>query len=185
MNKRIKSFGVAAGVFLATGIVVYAVTTLFFTKSVTSKLNKKTIFQFDLSTELSDSEVGPGDSFALHPVVKNDATEEMYVFIKIQMPEYDGEPLYIMDADGSWMLVESTGDSVVYAYGNPEMIILYPGESTSALTDRMTMRSISNADYAAIDDINITITGYSIGTEGVDSVPGEAWSACKQIGGLE
>ncbi|MGN0398097.1 MAG: hypothetical protein ACI4EL_08845 [Candidatus Fimimorpha sp.] len=65
------------------------------------------------------------------------------------------------------------------------MTILNPGESTSALTSQMTLRSISNAEYASIDNINVTITGYAIGTEDVDSTPNQAWSMCKQIGNLE
>ena len=48
----------------------------------------------------------------------------------------------------------------------------------------MTMRSISNAEYAVIDDINITITGYAIGTEDVSTNPKDAWNECKEIGNL-
>ena len=50
---------------MATVIVVYAITSLFLTKSQTSEFSKKQIFQFDLDTGLSSSEVGPGDSFAV------------------------------------------------------------------------------------------------------------------------
>ena len=55
------------------------------------------------------------------------------------------------------------------------------GESTTALTEQMTMRSITNAEYAGIDDINITLTGYAIGVEDVPTVPEEAWEHCKLI----
>ena len=54
----------------------------------------------------------------------------------------------------------------VYAYGSADMTALQPGESTSELIEQMTMRSITNAEYAAMNDINITITGYAMGTEG-------------------
>ena len=49
----------------------------------------------------------------------------------------------------------------------------------------MTMSSITNAEYAAIDDINITITSYGVGIEGVSTVPSEAWNECKAIGGID
>lgn len=62
------------------------------------------------------------------------------------------------------------------------MTVLSPGDSTSALTEQMTMKSISNAEFAAIDDINITITGYAIGTEDVSTNPIYAWNECKPIG---
>ena len=74
---------------------------------------------------------------------------------------------------------------VVYAYGNNDMTILSPGESTSALTNQMTMSSISNAEYAAVDDINITITGYAIGIEDVAMNPTDAWNECKVIGDIQ
>ena len=61
------------------------------------------------------------------------------------------------------------------------MTVLSPGNCTTALTEQMTMRSITNAEYAGIDDINITFTGYAIGVEDVPTVPEEAWEHCKWI----
>lgn len=149
------------------------------------EFSKKVIFLFDLGIGMSAGEVGPGDSVSVNPVVTNSATEDMYVFVKIQMPEWDGSPLYTFRADDAWTLVESEGGAVIYAYANPEMTILNPGESTSALTNQMNMRSISNAEYAAIDDINITFTGYAVGTEEVSTNPTDAWSECKAIGNIQ
>ena len=121
----------------------------------------------------------------VNPVVTNSATEEMYVFVKIDMSEWDGSPLYTFQADDQWELVESAGGTAVYAYGNPEMTILNPGESTPALTNQMVMQSISNAEYAAIDDINVTVTCQAIGTEGVATNPADAWNECKTIGNIQ
>ena len=77
MNKKAGKIGIACGILLGTTIIAYAITSLFFTKSERSKLSKKTIFQFDLSTDMSATEVGPGGSFDVKPVVYNNATEEM------------------------------------------------------------------------------------------------------------
>ena len=170
---------------MATVMVAYAITSLFFTKSQTSELSKKQIFQFDLETGMNSGEIGPGDSFAVNPVITNDATEEMYVFVKIQMPTTENGVLYTFEAGEEWTLVESGNGTVVYAYGITEMTVLSPGDSTSALTNQMTMKSISNAEYAAVDDINITITGYAIGVEGVATNPMEEWNQCKVIGNIE
>ena len=170
---------------MATVIVAYAVTNLFFTKSQTSDFSKKQIFQFDLDTGLSSGEVGPGDSFSVSPVIFNDATEEMYVFIQVDMPETANGMLYSFEADADWCFISEDGGTVVYAYGNSEMTALQPGESTSALTEQMTMDEVSNAEYAAIDDINITITGYAIGTEDMSTNPTDAWNECKAISEIE
>ena len=97
--------------------------------------------------------MGPGDSFFVKPVVTNSATEEMYVFIQVDMPETADGMLYSFDADEEWTLVESGNGTVVYAYGMDEMTLLGSGDSTSALTNQMTMKSISNAEYADIEDI--------------------------------
>ena len=185
MKRRIITIGLWTGIFLAAAIVAYAITTLFLSKSQTSEFSKKQIFQFDLDTGLSSSELGPGDSFAVSPVIFNDATEEMYVFIQVDMPETADGMLYSFDADEEWTLVESGNGTVVYAYGTDEMTLLGSGDNTSALTNQMTMQSISNAEYAGIDDINITITGYAIGTEGVSTNPTDAWNECKAIGEIE
>ena len=184
VKKRIIIIGVLSGVFWANVIVAYAITNLFFTQSRTTGFSKKVIFQFDLGIGTSAEEVGPGDSISVNPVVTNSATEDMYVFVKIQMPEWDGSPLYTFRADEVWVLVESEGSASVYAYAYPEMTTLSPGDSTLALTNQMSMRSISNAEYAAIDDINITITGYAIGTEDVSTNPNDAWNECKEIGNI-
>ena len=61
------------------------------------------------------------------------------------------------------------------------MTVLSPGNCTTGLTEQMTMRSITNAEYAGIDDINITLTGYAIGVEDVSDNPTEAWFVCKSI----
>ena len=185
MNKKAGKIGIACGILLGTTIIAYAITSLFFTKSERSKLSKKTVFQFDLSTDMSATEVGPGDSFDVKPIVYNDATEEMYVFIQVDMPTIANGALYSFEVDNEWTLVESGNDTVVYAYGNTDMTILSPGESTCALTNQMTMSSISNAEYAAVDDINITITGYAIGIEDVSMNPTDAWNECKVIGDIQ
>ena len=97
------------------------------------EFSKKVIFLFDLGIGMSAGEVGPGDSVSVNPVVTNSATEDMYVFVKIQMPEWDGSPLYTFRADDAWTLVESEGGAVIYAYANPEMTVLSPSRIASDL----------------------------------------------------
>lgn len=184
MNKIVAKAGMAVGIFLGVAIVAYAITNLFFSKSVTTSFTPKEIFQFDFNIGLSSGEIGPGDSFSVNPVIYNDATEDMFVFIEIEMPLVGTTPLYSFTPSDEWCVVESDGGVVVYAYtaGSELMTALTPGESTTALTEQMTMRSITNAEYAGINDINITLTGYAIGVEDVSDNPTEAWFVCKEIG---
>ena len=183
MNNKVATAGMAVGIFLGAAIVAYASTNLFSMKSYTTSFTPKQIFQFDFNTGLNGGEVGPGDSFSVNPVIYNDATEDMFVFIRVDMHFVDGSPLYTFEVDRDWTQVESDEGMVVYAYtaGSEGMTALTPGEITTALTEQMTMRSITNAEYAGIDDINITLTGYAIGVENVPTVPEEAWVYCKSI----
>ena len=185
MKKKMVGTGIVFGIILCTTIIVYAITALFYSNSVTSNLTKKVVFQFDLSTDMAETEVGPGDSFDVKPTIANDATEEMYVFIRIDMPTtYDGV-LYTFEVHDDWIIVSDNGGTIVFAYAGSDMTALQPGDSTAVLTEQMTMKSISNAEYAGIDDINITITGYAIGTEDVPTYPIEAWNYCKSIGNVQ
>lgn len=185
MNKKVVGTGIVCGILLCTTIIAYAITTLFYSNSVTSNLTKKVVFQFDLSTDMEETEVGPGDSFDVKPIIYNDATEEMYVFIRIDMPTTDGGVLYTFEVQDEWITVSNNGGTIVFAYAGSEMTVLQPGDCTFALTEQMTMNGISNAEYAAIDDINITITGYAIGIEDVPTNPIEAWNYCKIIGNIQ
>lgn len=182
--KKIMKIAVMIGLLVIGGAGVYAMTRYYLAKSVTSEFTKKHIFTFDLSTELTPEEIGPGDSFRVNPTVYNDATEEMYVFLSLDMPLVSETALYSYEIDNdSWIMVEKAGGTVVYAYASNETMTPLPsGDTTTALTDQMSMRDISNADYAAIEDINFTITGYGMGTEEVITDPNEAWVYCKAIG---
>ena len=182
MNKKLVKAVIVCGVLVLTTVIAYAITTLFFTKSVSSQLSKKMVFQFDLETDMTATEVGPGESFDVKPVVTSDATEAMYVFIQVDMPETFDGALYTFEVHPDWIPVGDSDGRVVYAYAGSEMTPLQPGDSTSALTEQMTMKSISNAEYAGVDDINISITGYAIGTEDVSADPQEAWEQYKAIG---
>lgn len=161
--KKAARIGIVCGILLGTTMIAYAITTLFFTYRVTSHLLKKTVFQFDLTTDMTEAEVGPGDRFNVKPVIRNNATEEMYVFIQVDMLVIGNGALYSFDVDREWIPVSDHDGTIVYAYAGSEMTTLPPGECTTALTEQMTMNEISYAEYAAIDDINITITGYAIG----------------------
>lgn len=98
------------------------------------------MFQFDLTTDMEAAEERPGDSFDVKPVVYSDATEEMYVFIQVNMPTTVDGALYSFDADNEWIPVSDNDGTIIYAYASSEMTALQPGDSTSALTEQMTMR---------------------------------------------
>lgn len=66
----------------------------------------------------------------------------------------------------NWSNVDSGNVTVVYSCKSADMTALHPGDSTSVQSTQMIMKSITK-EYVAIDDINITITGYAMRTGAV------------------
>ena len=97
--KKIMKIAVMIGLLVIGGAGVYAMTRYYLAKSVKSEFTKKHIFTFDLSTGLTPEEIGPGDSFRVNPTVHNDATEEIYAFISLEMPRTADVFLYEYEVD--------------------------------------------------------------------------------------
>ncbi len=98
------------------------------------------------------------------------------------MPKYNNAGLYNLDPNSGWSLEESKvvdGQYIaVYRYDD----ILTPGVSTSALADKLTMVDISLSDYAEVENINVTMTGYACGAEG--ETLDTAWDSIKENYGM-
>lgn len=167
-----------------TTVVAYAVTTLFFKgEPQTSDYSKKTYFEFEGEGFFTASgEVGPGESMSINPVITSEATVDMYVFIKVEMPSFSSAGLYNLNTGSGWSVEESgvVGDKYVTVYRYND--ILTPGASTNALGSSLTMVNMSLADYADLSDINVTMTGYACCAE--DEEPSTAWESIKGNYGL-
>lgn len=186
MRKILKTLMVI-GLLIAGSVAVYALANHFLMTSQKSNFTKKDIFEFNLSTKLAGGEIGPNSSFEFAPKIYNDATEEMYVFISIEMPLVSGNAIYSYEIDNQYWVevgseVEGEDGTFVYAYATEDgMVSLNPGEESIPLTQQMSMISMENYEYAQIDDINFTVTGYAISIEDLDPDPSSAWNICKEI----
>lgn len=179
MKKCFTAILITLAILMTTGVVAYAIATLFF-KGVTqtSDYNKKIYFGFSGDGFFTESGVvGPGESMSINPVITSDATVDMYVFIRVEMAEYNDAGLYSLDLNSGWSFVEgsSTDDRYIAVYRYD--YALTPGASTSALADKLTMVDMSLADYAVIGNINVTMTGYACGTK--DESLETAWESIK------
>lgn len=182
--KRSTAVILILAILAMTTVVAYAVTTLFFKgETQTSDYSKKTYFQFDGSSFFTASgEVGPGESMSIDPVITSNATVDMYVFIRVEMPSYSSAGLYGIDLNSRWSVEEAqvVGDKYIAVYRYNDLVA--PGASTSALGSSLTMVDMSLVDYAGLDDINVTMTGYACGAEG-ESLD-TAWDSIKGNYGL-
>ncbi len=167
--------------FTVTG---YAVSKYFASsESQTSVYNKKTYFEFVMPEVFTQSgEIGPGDSMNMNPVITSNATMDMFVFLRVEEPAYNGGGLYSITPGNGWTIVESFQDGSkwieVYQYDD----VLGPGSSTVALSSSLKMTDMSRSEYAEISDVNITITGFAIGTD--EEELENAWTDIKDHFGL-
>lgn len=100
----------------------------------------------------------------------------MYVFIRVDMPFIEGDPLYTLNVNNDWRLIEQKEGVLVYA-----LYVLSPGENTSILATKMTMKNILVVDYSSIEDINVTFTAYVMACNNVGDDPNEAWNIMKEL----
>lgn len=99
-------------------------------------------------------------------MISSNATVDMFVFIRVEMPSYSSGGLYSLDMNSGWECIEAgeTGDKYIAVYRYDDVVA--PGASTTALGSSLTMVNMSLADYADLSDINVTMTGYACGAEG-------------------
>lgn len=182
--KRSTAVILILAILAMTTVVAYAVTTLFFKgETQTSDYSKKTYFQFDGSSFFTASgEVGPGESMSINPVITSNATVDMYVFIRVEMPQYGSSGLYELNTGSGWSVEEAqvVGNKYVTVYRYNDIVT--PGASTTALGSSLTMVDMSLDDYVEISDINVTMTGYACGAE--DETIDTAWESIKGNYGL-
>ena len=86
--------------------VVGAIVDYFGFKSVRTSYSKKVIFEFDFSASFDATIIGLGESVYINPYITNNSTELMYVFIKVDMPFIEGDPLYTINVNDDWILIE-------------------------------------------------------------------------------
>lgn len=127
-----------------------------------------------------DADVGQGDAVAVNPVIISDSTENMFVFMAVEMDSIDGSPIYEYDVDDSWTLVNDD-EYLVYGYGtSDELTMIGPGDSTTPLTIRLTLKNIAIPEYAFVSGIDVTFNVYAIASDGLSNIPVEAWMVAKK-----
>lgn len=184
MKKRLTTLLLTLLILMTTTVVAYALVTYITTKTQTSSFTKKEYFEMsDSEIFATSSEVGPGETVSINPVITSESSVDMYVFIKVEMPGYNGGGLYRLDMNSGWSLVES-GESngtwvEVYRYDTE----LTPDQSTTVLANKLTMVNMTLAEFAEISDIDVSMTGYACRTADVAGID-EAWDYIKSEAGM-
>ena len=171
-------------IVLLCAIAVYAASLLFKAGNTYNiGVGHVTVFEFtDVNPYTGEASLAPGDSMTIYPKITSTATVPMYAYMVVRMPAAtaaDGgeQGLYEITPGGAWSEVDSfKADDIwvkAYQYG-----LLEPDENTGDAGWTVTMSSISNSEYAGIDDLNYSVTGYGIGTDNEELE--NAWSDLKE-----
>ena len=197
-NRRTSSFSslvTAVFIGIASGMIISYAASMFFTSSEpqTSNYHFKHIFKMDVSSFFAEAgDFTPGMSRSINPVVTLDATMDGFIVIVVEMPKFNRAGLYVIssstgDSLDDWTLVESwaQGDSWFEAYRYNE--VLSAGTSTKPLGNKITMRTMSNAEYGQqfsdADNLNVTMTAYACGIDQGETLE-NAWGSIKSHFGL-
>ena len=184
MKKRFTTILITLALLMTTTVVAYALVTYITTKTQTSSFTKKEYFEISGSEIFSESSaVGPGEKVSINPMITSMSSVDMYVFIRVEMPVFNGDGLYELDVDASWSLVESeVVDNKwieVYRYDSE----LKPDQSTTVLANKLAMVNMTLAEFVEISDIDVSMTGFACRTADVASID-EAWDYIKAEAGM-
>ena len=181
--KNIKKIIIGAIFFFIAVRGVYAAITYFASASVKYKVYHKEQFTlFDLAT-VEDTELLPGESFAVSPAIHNNSTEKAYGFISIDFPALNGDKAYTYNINPGWVEVTHDNSHYVYAYaGNGNMTSIdYNGE-TEAVMSEVTLSDMTMDNFKAIDDLSVEVTAYIIGSNVTAADVYTAWSTIQGYG---
>ena len=183
--KRPARVAAGIGILLGIGIIAFAISSWFSSIGTqTSDFKPKVYFEFETNDFFTaDGEIGPGESKSINPIVTSNSSIPSYVVFRVVMPlTSSSEGLYNIESGSAWSLVESgvvDGQWVeVYLYSEA----LAPEASTSPLGPTVTMKEIGMSEYASLEDLNISMSAYAVGTD--DEEMENAWKDIKAHYGL-
>ena len=184
MKKRFATILITLAILMTTGIVAYAVINYITTETQTSSFTKKEYFEMECSEIFAEtSEVGPGESVSVNPVITSESSVDIYVFIRVEMPVYNSGGLYELTVNDGWSLVEIEAVDnkwgEVYRYDD----VLTPDQSTTVLANKLTMVNMTLAEFAEISEIDVSMTGYACRVADVAGID-EAWEYIKSEAGM-
>ena len=184
MKKRLTALLLMLLILMTTTVVAYALVTYITTMTQTSSFTKKEYFEMSGSEIFpASSEVGPGETVSINPTITSMSSVDMYVFIRVEMPCYSSGGLYDLIVNDSWSLIEnseSNGTWVeVYRYDSE----LKPDQSTTVLANKLAMVNMTLAEFAEIEEIDVSMTGFACRVADVAGID-EAWDYIKSEAGM-
>ena len=163
-----------AGIPVATTLAAFTIGSLLGSQEATINNTKGHHFAITLTGVTEGSDVVPGDTFSVSPVITNTSkTEKIYVFISF---EYNPN-VYSLTPDIDWQLVNSGNNKYVYSYSGEDTMTIVDFDQSVTFDGTFTV--IANGEtFAALTDENLTIkvVGYGISKDICSTNYLEAWA---------
>ena len=186
MKKRTRIL-IAIVCFLAIPIIAYAASRLMAnTDSQTIHIGHENYVKITPSKFFpAEAKLKPGDSFSINPTLTNDGSVDMYMFMRAEMPVYSNSGLFEINIGSGWELIKSEIDpndssQWIEVYRYQQMVP--PDQTTTAMADKVTLKKISNYEFAQMGDMPITMTGYGCAVS--EATAGTAWGEIESYFGL-
>ena len=91
MKKRLTTILITLALLMTTTVVAYAVINYITTETHTSSYTKKEYFEISSSQFFTaEGDIGPGESMSINPIITSESSVDMYVFIRVEVPVYNG-----------------------------------------------------------------------------------------------
>ena len=179
MKRYQRILSISGGVSLLTLLVVGTTTALLTDKEQSEHMFTVSAETVDIELSVTgitgdSTEIVPGESFDIKPIITNAGTGSALVFLEMDVPKIGDTPIFTYTADESaWELV-STGTEddyykAIYSYGS--MTVLDAGEDTAdhpliEAADFETIRTDTDLECTLI------IKAYAVTDMGFDGEPG-------------
>ena len=163
-----------AGIPVATTLAAFTIGSLLGSQEATINNTKGHHFAITLTSVTEGSDVIPGDTFDVSPVVTNTSkTEEIYVFISF---EYNPN-VYSLTPDIDWQLVNSGNNKYVYSYSGEDTMTVVSFNGTATFNGAFTVIA-EGSEFLALteDDLAIKVVGYGISKDIARENNADAWA---------
>lgn len=147
-------------IIAAVGIVAYAAVNYFFHLNFNVN-NTRGISVAGSWTgdNIEGKEVVPGSTFQLNQQIKNNSTESVYVFVRIDTEE---NVYKISNLDPSWVVVKEDSGMILLAYGTSTTMVQLPPDQVVDVSGTLTL-NVSNATFAGLEDSALDFSIHACG----------------------
>ena len=158
-KRKVSTIALITLIIAVFGVVVYAATTFFHLDFNVNNTRGISISGSWTGNDIAGKEVIPGSTFQLSPVITNNSTDYVYLFVRIDTEE---NVYKISDLDSSWSVIKEDDGMILLAYGSESaMVQLEPGVEVY-VSGTLTL-DVSDSRFADLDNSALDFSVHACG----------------------